>query len=208
MPPKHFLYRPDTVVEGRNKFKKLAHNPLNNRLALKYFWLLGERVYDSTLQRALAGKMVSISTGRIPEERLRLNFACCDPSLEPKLGVALTLRTVCGLTTPETARTILHAELTMGQRLGRARATIASEGTPFAVRAPELLRARLEAVPASVYLTFTSGHVMGPDEPRYLCLEAEYLMRLIDRLRRNDPEIEGAVAMLLLTAARPAARIG
>jgi len=142
------------------------------------------------------------------EERLRLTFDCCYPAPEPKLRVALTLRTFCGLTTPEAARAFLEAEPTMGQRLNRARATITSAGIPFAVLAPELPPTRLEAVPASVYLVFTTGHVIGPDEPRNLCLEAEYLMRLIDRLRRYDTEIEGAVAMLLLAAARPAARTG
>lgn len=144
----------------------------------------------------------------IPDERLRLIFACCHPALEPKSRVALTLRTVCRLTTPEIARTFLDAEPTMGQRITRAKAKIAAAGIPFAVPEPEQWSERLDTVLTTVYLIFTTGYVSGPDEQRDLCLEAEYLIRLIDRLRPNDAEIEGALAMMLLTAARRAARIG
>ncbi len=144
----------------------------------------------------------------IPDERLRLIFACCHPALEPKSRVALTLRTVCGLTTPEIARAFLDTEPTMGQRISRAKAKIAAAGIPFAIPEAEHWPARLEAVLTTIYLIFTTGYVAGPDEPRDLCLEAEYLMRLIDRLRPDDPEIEGALAMMLLTAARRVARIG
>lgn len=144
----------------------------------------------------------------IPDERLRLIFACCHPALEPKSRVALTLRTVCGLTTPDIARAFLDAEPTMGQRISRAKAKIAAAGIPFAVPEAEDWPERLDAVLTTVYLIFTTGYVAGPDEPRDLCREAEYLIRLIDRLRPDDPEIEGALAMMLLTAARRAARIG
>ena len=144
----------------------------------------------------------------IPDERLRLIFACCHPALEAKSRVALTLRTVCGLTTPEIARAFLDTEATMGQRISRAKAKIAAAGVPFAVPDPDLWPERLATVLTTVYLIFTTGYVAGPDEPRDLCLEAEFLIRLIDRLRPDDPEIEGALAMMLLTAARRAARIG
>jgi RNA polymerase sigma-70 factor (ECF subfamily) len=144
----------------------------------------------------------------IPDERLRLIFACCHPALEPKSRVALTLRTVCGLTTPDIARAFLDAEPTMGQRISRAKAKIAAAGIPFAIPEAERWPERLEAVLTTVYLIFTTGYVAGPDEPRDLCREAEYLIRLIDRLHPDDPEIEGALAMMLLTAARRAARIG
>jgi RNA polymerase sigma factor (sigma-70 family) len=156
----------------------------------------------------LAGEEAAAEPDVIPDERLRLIFACCHPALEPKSRVALTLRTVCGLTTPEIARAFLDAEPTMGQRISRAKAKIASAGIPFAVPDAEHWPARLETVLTSVYLIFTTGYVAGPGEPRDLCLEAEYLVRLIDRLRPGDAEIEGALAMMLLTAARRAARIG
>lgn len=144
----------------------------------------------------------------IADERLRLIFACCHPALEPKSRVALTLRTVCGLTTPEIARAFLDSEPAMGQRISRAKAKIAAAGIPFAIPDAEQWAERLGTVLTTVYLIFTTGYVAGPDEPRDLCLEAEYLVRQIDRLRPGDPEIEGALAMMLLIAARRAARIG
>ncbi|MFM7403085.1 MAG: RNA polymerase sigma factor, partial [Erythrobacter sp.] len=144
----------------------------------------------------------------IPDERLRLIFACCHPALELKSRVALTLRTVCGLTTTEIARAFLDQEATMGQRLSRAKAKIAKAWIGFEVPAAEHWPARLDAVLTTIYLIFTTGYVAAGEEPRDLCLEAEYLMRLIDRLTPEDPEIEGALAMMLLTAARRAARVG
>lgn len=144
----------------------------------------------------------------IPDERLRLIFACCHPALEMKSRVALTLRTVCGLTTQEIARVFLDQETTMGQRLSRAKAKIGAAGIGFEVPDAVHWPIRLEAVLTTVYLIFTTGYVNGMDDSRDLCLEAEYLMRLIDRLRPGDAEIEGALALILLTAARWAARIG
>ncbi len=144
----------------------------------------------------------------IPDERLRLIFACCHPALELKSRVALTLRTVCGLTTTEIARAFLDQEATMGQRLSRAKAKIAGAGIAFEVPAAEHWPARLDAVLTTIYLIFTTGYVASGEEPRDLCLEAEYLMRLIARLHPDDAEIEGALAMMMLTAARHKARIG
>ncbi|MGE6783417.1 RNA polymerase sigma factor [Ensifer adhaerens] len=144
----------------------------------------------------------------IPDERLRLIFVCCHPALEPKSRVALTLRTVCGLTTPEIARAFLDQEPTMGQRISRAKAKIAGAGISFFVPTAEHWPARLDAVLTTIYLIFTTGYLAGTECARDLCLEAEYLTRMIDRLRPEDPEIEGALAMILLTAARRAARIG
>lgn len=157
---------------------------------------------------ALARDEAAPEPQTIPDERLRLIFACCHPALEAKSRVALTLRSVCGLSTGEIARAFLDAEATMGQRLTRAKAKIAAAGIPFSVPEAEHWPARLDAVLTTIYLIFTTGYVAGPDEPRDLCHEAEYLIRLIDRLRPDDPEIEGALAMMLLTGARRAARIG
>jgi RNA polymerase sigma-70 factor (ECF subfamily) len=144
----------------------------------------------------------------IPDERLRLIFACCHPALELKSRVALTLRTVCGLTTTEIARAFLDQEATMGQRLSRAKTKIAGAGIAFEVPAAEHWPGRLDAVLTTVYLIFTTGYIATSEETRDLCLEAEYLMRLIDRLNPHDAEIEGALAMMMLTAARHRARIG
>ena len=144
----------------------------------------------------------------IADERLRLIFACCHPALELKSRVALTLRTVCGLTTKEIARAFLDQEAAMGQRLSRAKTKIAGAGIAFEVPAAEHWPARLDAVLTAIYLIFTTGYVTPVKEPRDLCFEAEYLMRMINQLHPEDPEIEGALAMMMLTAARQRARIG
>lgn len=144
----------------------------------------------------------------IPDERLRLVFACCHPALEPKTRVALTLRSVCGLSTDEVARVFLDTSPAMGQRLSRARAQIQRQRLPFAVPGPEDWDARLGAVLATVYLTFTTGYTAGPAEPRDLCAEAIFLARLICDLRPGEAEAEALLALMLLTDARRAARVG
>ncbi|MFN3811375.1 MAG: RNA polymerase sigma factor [Roseateles asaccharophilus] len=143
----------------------------------------------------------------IPDERLRLIFTCCHPALELKSRVALTLRTVCGLSTGEIARLFLDQEATMGQRLSRAKTKIARAGIAYAVPAPEHWEARLQAVLTTVYLIFTTGYNAAADEARDLCGEALFLARLLDALCPAQPEIEGALALMLLTEARRAARV-
>lgn len=148
------------------------------------------------------------ATEDISDERLRLIFTCCHPALEEKSRVALTLRTVCGLTTEEIARMFLDTASTMGQRLSRAKSKIALAGIPFAVPGPEEWDDRLRTVLTTIYLIFTTGYTAGPDEPRNLCAEAIFLCRLLLALRPGQAEIEGALALMLLTDARCAARIG
>ncbi len=143
----------------------------------------------------------------IPDERLRLIFTCCHPAIEPKSQIALTLRTLGGLSTGEIARAFLDQEATMGQRLSRAKAKIAAAGIPFAVPEPAEWPARLDAVLAVVYLIFNAGYSAGPMAGRDLAQEAIWLGRLLDRLRPGDPEIEGFLALMLLTHARRAARV-
>ncbi len=143
----------------------------------------------------------------IPDERLRLIFTCCHSALELKSRVALTLRTVCGLSTGEIARLFLDQEATMGQRLSRAKTKIACSGIAYAVPPPEQWDERLQAVLTTVYLIFTTGYTAAPDEARDLCGEALFLARLLDALCPEQPEIEGALALMLLTDARRAARV-
>ncbi|WP_428509794.1 RNA polymerase sigma factor [Roseateles sp.] len=143
----------------------------------------------------------------IPDERLRLIFTCCHPALELKSRVALTLRSVCGLSTGEIARLFLDQEATMGQRLSRAKTKIARSGIAYAVPLPEHWDERLQAVLTTVYLIFTTGYTAAPDEARDLCGEALFLARLLDALCPEQPEIEGALALMLLTEARRAARV-
>lgn len=143
----------------------------------------------------------------IPDERLRLIFTCCHPALELKSRVALTLRTVCGLSTGEIARLFLDNEATMGQRLSRAKTKIADAGIAYAVPPPEQWDERMQAVLTTVYLIFTTGYTAAPGEPRDLCGEALFLARLLLALSPEQPEIEGALALMLLTEARRTARI-
>jgi predicted RNA polymerase sigma factor len=142
----------------------------------------------------------------IPDDRLRLIFTCCHPALEEKSRIALTLRTLCGLSTPRVAAVFLDAEATMGQRLSRAKAKITAARIPFAIPGPEDWPDRLNSVLTVVYLIFTAGYAQGPDTD--LCLEAIFLARLLTTLAPNEPEVEGCLALLLLTHARAAARIG
>jgi RNA polymerase sigma-70 factor (ECF subfamily) len=143
----------------------------------------------------------------IPDHRLRLIFTCCHPALDQKSRVALTLRTLGGLTTGEIARAFLDAEPTMGQRLSRAKAKIAAARIPFVVPGPEDFADRLHSVLVVVYLIFTAGYTVGPGLDRDLCDEAVFLARLLNALRPEEPEVEGALALLLLTHARRAARL-
>lgn len=144
----------------------------------------------------------------IPDERLRLIFTCCHPALEEKSRVALTLRTVCGLSTFEIASAFLDEPTTMGQRLSRAKSKIASAGIPFSVPDSDQWDDRLRTVLTTIYLIFTTGYTAGPAEPRDLCGESTFLARLLLELRPGQAEIEGALALMLLTDARRAARIG
>ena len=144
----------------------------------------------------------------IPDERLRLIFTCCHPALDPKSRVALTLRTVCGLNTPEIARAFLDAEPTMGQRLSRAKAKIAAARIPFSVPGPEDWPDRLHSVLTVLYLIYNAGYTTGPLVDRDLCAEAIFLARLLSHLRPAEAEIEGCLALLLLTQSRAGARIG
>ncbi len=142
----------------------------------------------------------------IPDDRLRLIFTCCHPTLDPKSRVALTLRTIAGLSTAEIAKAFLDTEPTMAQRLTRAKSKLREAGIPFAVPQPQDWPDRLQSVLAVVYLIFNAGYTAGPDEPRDLCAEAIFLARLINQLRPADPEVEGCLALMLITHARRAAR--
>lgn len=143
----------------------------------------------------------------IPDERLRMIFTCCHPALEEKSRVALTLRTVCNLTTREIAAVFLDTEKAMGQRLSRSKAKIKSKGISFAIPQQDQWPERLETVLSTIYLIFTTGYVRETVDERDLCHEGVFLIRLLNKLQPGDAEIEGALALLLLTESRRLARI-
>jgi len=140
-----------------------------------------------------------------PDERLELVFTCCHPALALDAQVALTLRTLGGLTTPEIARAFLVPEATMAQRLVRAKRKIREAGIPFRVPPDHLLPDRLAAVLAVVYLIFNQGYSFPPTR-RDLAAEAIWLGRALAELMPDEPEVHGLLAMMLLLDARRAAR--
>jgi RNA polymerase sigma factor (sigma-70 family) len=146
----------------------------------------------------------------IPDDRLRLIFTCCHPALEAKSRIALTLRTLGGLTTVEIARAFLDNETTMGQRLSRAKAKILRAGIPYAVPGPEAWDARLNSVLSVIYLIFNEGYFASTGEVplrEALCDEAIYLARMLETLRPDEPEVLGLLALMLCTHARRRARL-
>ncbi len=138
----------------------------------------------------------------IPDERLELLFTCCHPALALDAQVALTLRTLGGLSTAEVARAFLVPEETMAKRLVRAKAKIRAAGIPFRVPPPHLLPDRLAAVLAAVYLIFNEGYGGQAD----LAAEAIRLARALAELMPDEPEPQGLLALVLVNDARRAAR--
>jgi RNA polymerase sigma-70 factor (ECF subfamily) len=141
----------------------------------------------------------------IPDERLRLIFTCCHPALPFAARVALTLRTLAGLTTVEIAKALLTAESTMAQRLVRAKRKIAEAGIPYRVPPAEVLPQRLAAVLAVLYLIFNQGYD-EQDERRALTAEAIHLARILAKLLPTEPEPLGLLALMLFNEARRASR--
>ena len=143
----------------------------------------------------------------IPDERLRLIFTCCHPALPFPARVALTLRTLAGLSTAEIALAFLTAEPAMAQRLVRAKRKIAEAGIPYRVPPAELLPQRLAAVLAVLYLIFNQGYSdEGEGDRRALTAEAIRLARALVRLMPHEPEPRGLLALMLLHEARRATR--
>jgi RNA polymerase sigma-70 factor (ECF subfamily) len=143
--------------------------------------------------------------GPVRDDRLRMLFTCCHPALAAEARIALTLRILGGLETPEIARAFLVPEPTMAQRIVRAKKKIRDAGIPYRVPRDADLPERLIGVLAVLYLIYTAGHSApsGPELNRAdLCEEAVRLSRLLAELMPDEPEVLGLLAMLLLLEAR------
>ena len=146
----------------------------------------------------------------LKDDRLRLIFTCCHPALNMQSQVALTLKTLGGLTTPEVARAFLVPEATLAQRLVRAKRKIKGAGIPYRVPADHLLPERIPSVLAVLYLIFNEGYSAsaGDELIRHeLCTEAIRLAGVMNELMPGEPEIMGLLALMLLHDSRRDARV-
>jgi RNA polymerase sigma-70 factor (ECF subfamily) len=165
---------------------------------------------SSVLETEVAEMDDGIDECEIEDDRLRLIFTCCHPALALEARVALTLRTLAGLTTAEIARAFLVPEPTMAKRLVRAKAKIAGAGIPYRVPPAHLLPERTGGVLAVLYLLFNEGYAAsgGPDLIRArLCDEAIRLARALRALMPDEPEAAGLLALMLFHHARRRARL-
>ena len=166
--------------------------------------------YEATRLQPFAEPHSSDDSVEYPDDRLRLIFTCCHPSLSREAQVALTLRTLGGLTTTEIAHAFLLPEATLAQRLVRAKQKIRLAKIPYEIPSLQIIGERLLAVQAVIYLIFNEGYAASTGQSLLrndLCAEAIRLGRVLCELLPNEPENMGLLALMLLQDSRRAARV-
>jgi RNA polymerase sigma-70 factor (ECF subfamily) len=182
-----------------------------DRLRRDAFLVRNQMMLQILVELDSAGEEEEATDSMIPDERLKLIFTCCHPALSLDARVALTLRMLGGLTTPEIAAAFLLPVPTMAQRLVRAKKKIKEAGIPYRIPPDHLLGERMESVLGVLYLVFNEGYAASAGDElirRDLCREAIRLGRILAGLLPEEPEVLGLLALMLLHDSRRDARTG
>ncbi|MBX3269927.1 MAG: RNA polymerase subunit sigma-24 [Sandaracinaceae bacterium] len=200
-------------AEPRAWILRAARNKAIDRIrrSARYRDKQAELTAVAAVEGAFAPSPDALLKDALRDDLLRLVFTCCHPALAPDAQIALTLRTVCGLTTEEIARAFLLDPRTMAQRIVRVQKKIAAAKIPYRVPEADELGARLEAVLHTLYLVFNEGYAASAGDAlvrHELCAEGLRLAELVAQLLPDETEPKGLLALMLLTDARRDARVG